>query len=83
MATRRNNQVLFAIYLVGHRGSISGGWQYRIPNFFPILDIECPDTRVGGAGYEHQAAFGGDWTSEADGSQRYGTVCATEVRHRA
>jgi hypothetical protein len=64
MAARRDNQVLFAIHLVGHRGSISGGWQYRIPNFFPIFDVECPDRGVDGTCYEHQAAFGGDWTSE-------------------
>ena len=79
MPARRDDQVLFAIYLVGHRRSISGGRQYRIPNFFSILNIECPDTRVGGACYEHQAAFGGDWTAEADGAQRDGTVYATEV----
>src|ERR1700733_9118676 len=60
---RRDHQVLFAIDLVGHRGSIPGGRQYRIPNLFPILGIECPDTRVGGPCDEYQATFGGDRTA--------------------
>src|ERR1700674_2653428 len=74
MSTRRDHQVLFAVYRIGHRGSVSGCRQRRTPNFFPSLDIECPDMRVGGACYENKGAFRGDWTAEADRSRGYGTV---------
>src|SRR5580692_5336655 len=83
MSACRDHQVLFSIHLVCHRGGVSGSWQHRTPKFFPGLDIECPDMRVGGTCYEDKAAVCGDRTSEADRSRRYGTVCATKVLHRA